>query len=73
MKRFVLFTDLFSQRTLGFYIDKYNTWSSYQPEDEGILVASASIHGTEKKAAELLSRKLKAGGAEVAFDRPLQG
>ena len=30
---------------LGFYIDKYNTWSSYQPEDEGILVACASIHG----------------------------
>ena len=37
---------------LGFYIDKYNTWSSYQPEDEGILVACASIHGNTKKAAE---------------------
>ncbi len=53
LKRFVLFTDRFSTENLGFYIDKYNTWSSYQPEDEGILVASASIHGNTKKAAEL--------------------
>lgn len=52
---------------LGFYIDKYNTWSSYQPEDEGILVASASIHGNTKKAAELLAEKLKAAGVKVAF------
>ncbi len=52
---------------LGFYIDKYNTWSSYQPEDEGILVACASIHGNTKKAAELLAEKLKATGVNVAF------
>ena len=49
---------------LGFYIDKYNTWSSYQPEDEGILVACASIHGNTKKAAELLAEKLKATGVD---------
>jgi flavorubredoxin len=49
---------------LGFYIDKYNTWSSYQPEDEGILVACASIHGNTKKAAELLAEKLKATGVK---------
>ena len=47
---------------LGFYIDKYNTWSSYQPEDEGILVACASIHGNTKKAAELLAQKLEEKG-----------
>lgn len=52
---------------LGFYIDKYNTWSSYQPEDQGILVACASIHGNTKKAAELLAEKLKATGVKVAF------
>ena len=52
---------------LGYYIDKYNTWSSYQPEDEGILVACASIHGNTKKAAELLVEKLKATGVKVAF------
>lgn len=57
---------------LGFYIDKYNTWSSYQPEDQGILVACASIHGNTKKVAELLAEKLKATGVKVAFTEPLQ-
>lgn len=52
---------------LGYYIDKYNIWSSYQPEDEGIFVACASIHGNTKKAAELLVEKLKATGVKVAF------
>ena len=37
------------KENLGYYIDKYNTWSSYQPEDEGVLVAYASIHATLKK------------------------
>lgn len=52
---------------LGYYIDKYNTWSSYEPEDRGILVACASIHGNTKKAAELLAEKLKAAGEKVVF------
>ena len=52
---------------LAYYIDKYNTWSSYEPEDEGILVACASIHGNTKKAAEELVEKLKATGVKVAF------
>lgn len=37
---------------IGYYIDKYNTWSSYEPEDEGIFIAHASIHGNTKEAAE---------------------
>ncbi|MGN0292266.1 MAG: FprA family A-type flavoprotein, partial [Lachnospiraceae bacterium] len=37
---------------LGYYIDKYQTWSSYEPEEEGILIAYASIHGNTKRAAE---------------------
>ncbi|MCR5546637.1 MAG: MBL fold metallo-hydrolase, partial [Lachnospiraceae bacterium] len=37
---------------LSFYIDKYNTWSSYEPEIDGILVCHASAHGNTKKAAE---------------------
>ena len=49
---------------LGYYIDKYNTWSSYAPEDKGVLVAFASIYGGTKKAAELLGEKLKAAGVE---------
>ena len=49
---------------LGYYIDKYNTWSSYVPEDKGVLVAYASIYGGTKKAAEKLAEKLAAVGVE---------
>ena len=49
---------------LGYYIDKYNIWSSYAPEDKGVLVAFASIYGGTKKAAKLLGEKLKAAGVE---------
>ena len=49
---------------LGYYIDKYNTWSSYAPEDKGVLVAFASIYGNTAKAAEKLAEKLTAAGVE---------
>lgn len=49
---------------LGFYIDKYNTWSSYTPEDDGVLVAYASIHGNTKKAALETAEILKKLGAK---------
>ncbi len=49
---------------LGFYIDKYNTWSSYAPEDEGVLVAYASMHGNSARAAEKFAEVLKAKGEE---------
>lgn len=52
---------------LSYYIDKYNTWSNYTPEDKGILVASASIHGNTKAAALKLVEKLEATGVKVAF------
>ncbi|MBO5469171.1 MAG: FprA family A-type flavoprotein [Lachnospiraceae bacterium] len=56
------------KENLGYYIDKYNTWSSYQPEDEGVLVACASIHGNTKAAAEKMVEILKEkGAAKVAF------
>ena len=45
------------KENLGYYIGKYMTWSSYEPEDDGVLVAYASIHGNTKKAAE----KMKEG------------
>ena len=48
---------------LEYYIDKYNTWSSYTPEDKGITIACASIHGNTLKAAEELAEMLKAKGA----------
>lgn len=52
------------KENLGYYIDKYNTWSSYEPEDKGVLVAYASIHGNTAKAAEKLGEMLAAKGAE---------
>lgn len=55
------------KENLSYYIDKYNTWSSYEPEDKGILVACASIHGNTKKAALKLVEKLEAKGEKVAF------
>ena len=56
------------KENLGYYIDKYNTWSSYAPEDKGIFVASASIHGNTKAAAEKLVEKLRAKtDLKVAF------
>lgn len=49
---------------LGFYIDKYNTWSSYQPEDKGVFIAYASIHGNTAAAAKQFAEMLKAAGEE---------
>lgn len=51
------------KENLGYYIDKYNTWSSYQPEDEGVLVAYASIHGNTEKVAKLIAKTLEGKGA----------
>lgn len=51
------------KENLGYYIDKYNTWSSYTPEDQGILIACASIHGNTMAAAEKLAEMLRAKGA----------
>lgn len=56
------------KENLGYYIDKYQTWSSYTPEDKGILVACASIHGNTKAAAGKLVEKLNAKtDLKVAF------
>lgn len=53
---------------LGFYIGKYLTWSSYEPEEDGVLVACASIHGNTKAAAEKMVEVLRANGAsKVVF------
>ena len=53
---------------LNYYIEKYLTWSSYEPEDDGILVACASIHGNTKAAALKMVDILKEKGYEnVAF------
>lgn len=51
---------------LKYYIDLYNTWSSYEPEDKGIFIAVASIHGNTLKAVEILAEKLRAHGVKVS-------
>lgn len=52
---------------LGYYINLYDTWSSYKPEEEGVLVVSASIHGNTKKAALKLNEKLQQAGVKTQF------
>ncbi len=47
---------------LGYYLNLYNIWSSYQPEEEGIMIAYTSVYGNTKKAVLQLAEKLKANG-----------
>lgn len=47
------------KENLGYYIEKYLTWSSYEPEEEGVVIAYASIHGNTAKAAEKMAEILK--------------
>ena len=47
---------------LGYYLNLYNTWSSYGVEQEGIVVAYTSVYGNTRKAVELFAEKLKAKG-----------
>ena len=52
------------KENLNYYINKYDTWSSYKPEDDGVLVAYNSIHGNTRKAVENLEEMLKENGAK---------
>jgi len=47
---------------LGYYINLYDIWSSYRPEDEGVLIAYTSIYGHTKAAVELLAKRLEEKG-----------
>lgn len=49
---------------LGYYIDLYDKWSSYTPENKGVYIAYASIHGNTKKVAEILAEKIRNLGEE---------
>ena len=49
---------------LGFYIGKYLTWSSYEPEEDGVVIAYASIHGNTAKAAKQFAEILEKKGAK---------
>ena len=50
------------KENLGYYLDLYNTWSSYEVESEGTLICYTSIYGNTKKAVEMLADELKANG-----------
>ena len=47
---------------LGYYIDLYNTWSSYGVESEGVVICYTSVYGNTKKAVELLAQELESNG-----------
>ena len=47
---------------LGYYLNLYNTWSSYQPEEDGVVIAYTSVYGHTKEAVDLLADKLRAKG-----------
>jgi len=49
---------------LGYYLDLYHTWSSYQPEEEGVVIAYTSVYGNTKKAVEQLAESLKKKGCK---------
>ena len=53
---------------LGYYLDLYNTWSSYGVESEGIVIAYTSVYGNTKAAVELLAQKLEEKGAKVVVN-----
>ncbi len=50
------------KENLGYYLNLYNTWSSYQPEEEGIVIAYTSVYGNTRKAVMQLAEKLAAHG-----------
>lgn len=52
------------KENIGYYIEKYQVWSSYEPEDDGVLIAYASIHGNTAKAAKKMKEILEAKGAK---------
>lgn len=54
------------KENLGYYLDLYNTWSTYQPEEEGVCIAYTSVYGHTKQAVEELAAMLQDRGAEVA-------
>ena len=55
------------KENLGYYLDLYNTWSSYEPEDKGVTIAYASVYGNVKQAAEELAAALEERGQQVSL------
>lgn len=57
------------KENLGYYLDLYKKWSSYTPEENGIVIAYTSVYGNTKKAAELLAEEIQTlGGVKVVLN-----
>ena len=55
------------KENLGYYLNLYNIWSSYAPEDKGVTIAYTSVYGNTKKAVEMLCEQLCQQGQKVAL------
>ena len=55
------------RENLGYILEKYNLWSTYTPEDKGVMIAYASIYGNTENAAEILASKLRERGMRTAM------
>ena len=56
------------KENLGYYVNLYDTWSSYRPESEGVCIAYTSVYGNTKAAVELLAEELEKRGVKVAVN-----
>ncbi len=56
------------KENLGYYLNLYNTWSSYAVEEDGVVIAYTSIYGNTKKAVELLAKQLEEKGVKVTVN-----
>lgn len=55
------------RENLGYILEKYNLWSTYTPEDKGVMIAYASIYGNTENAAEILASRLRERGVRTAM------
>ena len=55
------------RRNIGDYVEKYQKWSLYEPEEQGVMIAYASVYGNTENAAEILATKLRERGARVTM------
>ena len=55
------------RKDIGYYIDKYEKWSSYTPEEKGVMIAYASVYGNTENASEIVSSKLRDKGIKTVM------
>ena len=60
------------RKDIGYYIDKYDKWSSYTPEEKGVMIAYASVYGNTENASDIVSSKVRDKGMFIAMDEVLR-